>query len=242
MKPIKGNIDPSLYPEYERIHNIHPLVKDYEFLGTNFDWSEGKNEDWSAADDPIYSYFDKFYDSEETILEIGSGSGGSFERCYNSVSSDKVKIKKAFLTDINANTTKHLNKTWVQSNPFGIDIEAHVTDGLSLPMVDDESVDFVFSLHSLRSTCCTCSLSVMEKIMSEVKRVLKPKGKYLIQTWGYIPYEEKFWWVDNFKTANRTDGGVTKYDDVHFGYRETIDMNFFDERKKGDENGPRISN
>ena len=78
--------------------------------------------------------------------------------------------------------------------------------------------------------------------MSEVKRVLKPKGKYLIQTWGYIPYEEKFWWEDIIKTSNRTDGKVTKFDDIHFGYRETIDMNFFDERKKGDENGPRISN
>ena len=235
-------IDPLLCPPSELFHNAHPLVKDYKFLGVHFDWSKGKNEDWSAADDPIYSYFDKFYDSEETILEIGSGNGGSFERCYNSVSSDKVKIKKAFLTDINANTTKHLNKTWVQSNPFGIDIEAHVTDGLSLPMIDDESVDFVFSIHSLRSSCCSCSLSIMEKIMSEVKRVLKPKGKYLIQTWGYIPYEEKIWWVDILKTSKRTDGEVTKYDDIHFGYRETIDMNFFDERKKCNENGPRISN
>jgi SAM-dependent methyltransferase len=193
-------------------HGKYVEWKDFPFssLGVEHDWFENDNEDWSPPDDPIYDFFRKHYDGEEVVLEIGCLHGGSFERTMKTIPNNN--IKKAFLVDLNEKAIEQLNENWGTSNPFGFEIEAHANDGLHLNMIPSGVIDFVFSFHTLKGKHCSVR-DVMPSYVSEMKRVLKPNGKYLINTWFDMPHEKKYEY-EPFNGPPR--------DEVFFGYRENL--------------------
>lgn len=84
---------------------------------------------------------------------------------------------------------------------FGSDsnIEYHVNDGRSLPMVADASVDFAFSFDSLVHV----EADAVESYVGELARVLKPDGVAFLHhsniaafadpTSGELPFENRHW-------------------------------------------------
>lgn len=178
--------------------------------GERIDWYEKDNEAWSNADDNVYELFAEHYDGEETVLEIGSLHGGSFERAIRAI--DQHSIKKAFLIDIDKKAVNDVNKKWSKINPFGIEkIVSYVNNGTDLSMIEDESVDFIFSFHSLVGRYCDHG-PVVKSYIPEMKRVLKPKGKYFIHSGYGLEHVKKY-------TSNLPN---KDHPDLFFGYRETL--------------------
>jgi len=67
-------------------------------------------------------------------------------------------------------------------------IKCHLTDGLSLPMVLDASVDFVFSFDSL----VHADRNVLESYMRELNRILTPNGVAFIHHSNLAEYRSVY--------------------------------------------------
>jgi len=103
-----------------------------------------------------------FADIHGTVLEVGPGTGVNFPF---------LKDKSIHWTGVEPNPAMHpyLNNA---AKKYGI--TAHlldcITESISLP---DNAVDYVISTEVL------CSVNDLDKSLTEIKRVLKPNGKFL---------------------------------------------------------------
>jgi SAM-dependent methyltransferase len=123
-------------------------------------WSEawgGPLNQWNVSVHPRIS---KFLPCD-SILEIAPGYGRwtAFLKDY---------CKRLIGLDLNQNCTDECRARFA-SNP---NLEFHTNDGKSLAMIDDESVDFVFSLDSL----VHAEFDVLNGYISQLPRILRPGG------------------------------------------------------------------
>lgn len=104
------------------------------------------------------------------VLEIGSGSGLNF-KYYPST------VAKVFGLDNNPGMNKLARKN-ASTAPVSIEIVTH--NGEQLPF-DVETFDTVVSTWTL------CSIDRVERTLNEIRRVLKPDGKFIFIEHGLAP-------------------------------------------------------
>mgnify|MGYP003135367392 CR=1 FL=1 len=182
-----------------------------EDLGVDKDWTYDNNSTWSPSNDRIYNFFAKHYNNEQVVLEIGCLHGQSFKRAIKTIPHNN--IKKAFLIDINKKVIDNINAKLKINNPYGFKIKAYVNNGINLEMISTGTVDYVFSFHVFKGSSCSFN-TVVPAYLPEIKRVLRAKGKYLINTWyKNMPYQEVYAY-EPFNSPMRNE--------VFFGYRENL--------------------
>ena len=106
---------------------------------------------------------------DATVLEIAPGHGRWSELMIE-------KVKKLILVDLGENNIEFCRNRFQNYNH----IEYVVNDGKSLPGVDDESVDFIWSYDSF----VHMDNEVINAYFSEMNRVLKPGGQAVIHHAG----------------------------------------------------------
>jgi ubiquinone/menaquinone biosynthesis C-methylase UbiE len=112
-----------------------------------------------------------------SVLEIGFGTGLNLAHYPSHVRR---------LTVVDPNTGAHrLAKRRIEQ--AGIDIDHHVLKSESLPF-SDNTFDCIVSTFTL------CSIDEVEKAVREVRRVLKPGGRFLFLEHGLSPEENVRRW------------------------------------------------
>ena len=108
-----------------------------------------------------------------TVLEIGIGSG------LNIPLYDENHVKKVVGVD-SSEDMQALAKDRINESP--IDIQLVVADAAKIPL-DDQSIDTIVCTYTL------CTVSNPEGVLKEMKRILKPGGKFLFSEHGHAPDE-----------------------------------------------------
>ncbi len=108
-----------------------------------------------------------------TVLEIGIGSG------LNIPLYDENHVKKVVGVDPSEDM-QALAKDRINESP--IDIQLVVADAAKIPL-DDQSIDTIVCTYTL------CTVSNPEGVLKEMKRILKPGGKFLFSEHGHAPDE-----------------------------------------------------
>ena len=108
-----------------------------------------------------------------TVLEIGIGSG------LNIPLYDENHVKKVVGVDPSEDM-QALAKDRINESP--IDIQLVVADAEKIPL-DDQSIDTIVCTYTL------CTVSNPEGVLKEMKRILKPGGKFLFSEHGHAPDE-----------------------------------------------------
>ena len=124
-----------------------------------------------------------------SILEIGFGSGLNLPHYPD-------KIKKIVTVDPNPGMARYTARQIKVSN---VEVDRQVLSGESLPM-QDESFDTVVSTWTL------CSIENIEKALSEVKRVLKPGGKFVFLEHGLSPDKKVSCWQHRLNGVQKIFG------------------------------------
>ena len=144
-----------------------PTVKDNIKAWTSYPWSQQGDEwshDFGGTD---YLWWGIIYPRilgflpVNTGLEIGPGYG-RFTQFL------KDFCKHLVIVDITPNCIEACKNRFKDCR----NIAAHVNDGISLPMVDDHSIDFVFSFDSL----VHAEFDVMGAYLHELSKKLAPDG------------------------------------------------------------------
>ena len=132
-----------------------------------YDWVR-RGDEWSVWWGGVSSQwwttvFPRFqgYLPVRTVLEIAPGFG-RWTHYLKDLCSDLV------IVDISAEAIAHCKQRFAM-HPH---VTAHVNDGLSLPMIEDRTVDLVFSFDSLVHV----EANVMDAYLEETARVLSPDG------------------------------------------------------------------
>ncbi len=156
--------------------NAHYWEEVYDWSSAGEEWSRGWGDSQAKWEGSIHPRLKRFLPAD-TILEIATGYGRWTE----------------FLMD-------HC------PHPVGVDIspqcieacqarfpelEFHQNDGQTLPMVADNSVDFVFSYFSLIHAEVDTVLSYLK----EIARTLKPQGAGFLHHSNLGEYERYFRWT-----------------------------------------------
>ena len=133
----------------------------------NWDWSQ-EGEEWSASWGGTSALWHgtllpriKRFVPAGTILEIAPGYGRWTQ--YLQSLSDQLVI-----VDLTENCIDHCRKRFAELDH----ITYHVNDGRSLEMIEDESIDFVFSFDSLVHV----ELDILEGYLEQLGRKLRPGG------------------------------------------------------------------
>ena len=108
-----------------------------------------------------------------TVLEIGIGSG------LNIPLYDENNVKKVVGVDPSEDM-QALAKDRINESP--IDIQLVVADAEKIPL-DDQSIYTIVCTYTL------CTVSNPEGVLKEMKRILKPGGKFLFSEHGHAPDE-----------------------------------------------------
>jgi ubiquinone/menaquinone biosynthesis C-methylase UbiE len=96
-----------------------------------------------------------------TILEIAPGYGRWTQYL-------KELCEQLVVVDLAPNCIEHCRSRFADDT----NIEYHVNDGRSLPMIADSSIDFVFTWDSL----VHADADILNAYVGELKRILKPDG------------------------------------------------------------------
>ncbi len=153
----------------------------------------------------------------KTVLEVGMGSGlniphysKSVERLYGLEPSEKLRLKATPL---------------VETAPFPVEVLAAPAEDIPL---EDNSVDTVFSSWTL------CSIPELKTALKEMRRVLKPDGRFIFIEHGRAPDANVAKWQDRLAPVFRLLGGCNpnkKMDELiaeaGFEFAE-IDMRYLD--------------
>lgn len=127
--------------------------------------------DWAMSDPAIANYRRAVLaDVTGKVLEIGFGTGLNLAYYPTTICS---------LTTVDVNPGMHaLAQKRVQTGAIAIDHQ--VVNSENLPMADD-------SFDSVVSTWTLCSIAKVEQALAEIRRVLKPGGKFFFIEHGYSP-------------------------------------------------------
>ena len=120
-----------------------------------------------------------------TCLEIGCGIGRLMEPLAH-------RCRRVIGVDLSAQMVEHARDYLRDLD----NIELHLNDGCSLPMVPDTSVDWVYSHLTFQHITL---LEVVEAYLDEIARVLKPGGYCRIQGWREAPRA----WSEGIKNVAR---------------------------------------
>jgi SAM-dependent methyltransferase len=141
--------------------------KNLDVWQRTWDWSEHGDE-WSAwwgGTDALWhgALLPRVHAFVPTgaILEIGPGYGRWTQYL-------KDLCGHLVIVDLAARCIEHCRERFADDT----NIDYHVNDGLSLEMVDDDSIDFVFSFDSLVHV----EVDVLESYLAQLARKLKPDG------------------------------------------------------------------
>lgn len=127
--------------------------------------------DWTMAGEPFASYRQRLLaDVSGEVLEIGFGTGLNLAYYPESVTS---------LTVIDPNPgVQELARPRIEQAPVPVVSRSMAGEAL---LMADESFDWVVSTWTL------CSIADLEKALQEVRRVLKPNGKFTFIEHGLSP-------------------------------------------------------
>jgi SAM-dependent methyltransferase len=133
----------------------------------SYDWS-GRGEEWSASwGSSAAQWFGSIHPRisvflpTPSILELAPGFG-RWTRFLTNQCQHYVGV------DLSLSCIEHCRAEFATSKHA----QFHVNDGLSLPMVGDDSCDFVFSFDSLVHV----ELDILKSYIKEIVRVLCPQG------------------------------------------------------------------
>jgi len=163
------------------LDNRNPVVGCYD-----------KHNDWSDYDEYLFKEFDT---SGLVALEYGCGPGRNIIKFNN-------RFSRIDGVDIAIN---NIEKAKLNLNHNGIAIpNLYLCDGKSIP-VEDSVYDVVFSVICLQHIAC---YDIRFSIMSDIKRILKPNGRFCFQM-GFGGKSDQ--WVfsqyyDNAVNASFTNG------------------------------------
>ena len=140
--------------------NLRVWNTEYQWSDAGEEWSAGWGGSralWFGALLPrIHSFL-----PTGTILEIAPGFGRWTEYL-------KDQCDRLVLVDLSERCIAHCQERFAGAR----NIEYHINDGWSLDMVDDHSIDFVFSFDSL----VHAEADVLECYLAQLARKLKPDG------------------------------------------------------------------
>lgn len=147
------------------------LEETLKVLGDTYNW-EDVGDEWSEAwgssknlwSGTIYPRIRGFL-PVKTILEIAPGYG----RCTQFL---KHYCEKMIIVDISEKCIKHCKAKFSSDKH----IEFYVNDGKTLPLIANESVDFIFSWDSL----VHADNDVLRSYISEFSRIMK------VESYGFI--------------------------------------------------------
>lgn len=122
----------------------------------------------------------------DTILEIAPGFG----RWTHYL---KDLCRRLVVVDLTERCIDHCRERFSQST----NLEYHVNDGRSLAMIEDESIDFVFSFDSLVHV----DEDVLASYLNQLATKLKPHGV------GFFHHSN----LGNYRTAKRLTIGAARY-------------------------------
>lgn len=142
-----------------------------------FDWSKMEDKSgWLVPCEESWYYAEKWKrEGRRSVLDLGCGLG------RHTVLFSKYGFKVTAL-DYSDEALSFLRKT---RKELGIDFTCVRADMMSLPFADD-AFDCIFAMHSAGHA----DSEGMKKIMSEIRRVLKPEGTVFMtlcskETWTY---------------------------------------------------------
>jgi SAM-dependent methyltransferase len=116
-------------------------------------------------------FFQRYVDRTGTVLELASGYG---EFIRHIVAGRKIAV------DLNPEAGECLPPN----------VEFHLTSASRLPMIADSSIDTCFSSNFFEHLP---SKEVMDEVLSEVLRILRPGGRYVVMQ-PNIRYEPGRYW------------------------------------------------
>ena len=170
------------------------IKKNYDVFTTEYGWPErgdewsepwgGTNFLWSIT---IFPRIQSFLPSRR-ILEVAPGFG----RCTTFL---KDLCDTLIVVDLSEKCIRTCQERFHDSN----NIEYHVNDGISLDMLDDGSIDFIFSWDSL----VHADKTVMKAYIGQFSRILKiggsafihhsNMGEYVDWKTGKLTHENMHW-------------------------------------------------
>lgn len=134
---------------------------------SSWDWSAG-GEEWSASWGGTPALWHGIllprihaFLPADTILEIAPGFGRWTQYL-------KDACERLVIVDLAERCIENCRERFADST----NIEYHVNDGRSLDMIEDGSIDFVFSFDSLVHV----EIDVLSSYLAELARTLKPNG------------------------------------------------------------------
>lgn len=154
-------------------------------------------------------FFEKYINKTDKILDIGCGAGRTTINLY----------KKGYknITGLDLSTTLiDYAKTYIKNNK--LDIEFINGDATKLPFKDNSFDVVIFSYNGMQ---CIPGKKNRDKVLSEVCRVLKPKGLYLFTAHNRDDSGkyQRGWDEEKLKWANGTQDKTLEM----FGDRYTLD-------------------
>ena len=159
------------------------------------DGTENYKGFWTEPSEESYFYAEKWKrEGCRSVLDLGSGLG------WHSILFAKYGFKVT-ATDISKEGLAFL-RTWRKKE--GVDILCKCADMKCLPFADD-AFDCIFACHSISH----CDTAGMTQIMGEIKRVLKPDGRFFCtlcskETWAFK--EANFKHIDENSLVKNEDG------------------------------------
>ena len=160
-----------------------------------WNWAAAEKETWLRPSEESYYYAAKWKgEGRKRLLDLGCGLG------RHSIFFDAHGFKVTAI-DLSEYGVKHLRE-WQKKN--GTDFRTVIGDMTSLPFADN-AFDCIYSYHVLSHT----DTEGIHKIMSEIRRVLKPGGEIyfdLCSKSGWVYSESDFPWID--ENTRRFVGGV----------------------------------
>lgn len=142
------------------------ITKLYEFRFPEEDLRQ-KNNIWKVL---CRSFFQKLVPQDATVLDVACGYGEFI---------NNIKAGAKFGLDINPRTRRHLNSD--------VKLVARPADDNGLPA---ESIDVVFTSNFLEHLP---DKVVMDRVLAEIKRVLRPGGKFIVMGPNLRYVKEAYW-------------------------------------------------
>lgn len=131
-----------------------------------WDWTKTDNSIWFQPSEDSYYLLNRWKNkSFSSILDLGCGLGRhSYFFAENGFNVSAIDLSEEAIAIVNRN-----------SNEKNLKIESFVSDMINLPF-EENSFDCLIAYHVISHT----TSEGIEKIISEMKRVLKPDGEFFI--------------------------------------------------------------